>query len=309
MAKATQQTKSQTTKPTPSKEVATRGGSKQEVANDEDLAALDDMMAADAGKGVSTSIEDNIVPLVYILQALSPQVNKKKEEYVQGAEAGMIWFRGTKKVLKGEDGLLVVPCGLVKSWIEWQPNRGGFVGRHDYIENEPNKGRPADAKFVTDAQNPKKKFWQLPNGNTLTETREHAVIALDVFDSPKPFVIPMSGSGHGASRAWMTKQQKTVTVNGVDYRAPSYAFLYRMKLKFNSNDQGDWYMWDVIDENDVPTRVTDPTLYKMARQLTEDFEKGKKKGANIDDQTQVDGESGAGGGDTSTSRQRASEVL
>lgn len=296
MAKAAAATKGNQGKTTA---VATRGG-KQEVANAEDLAALDEMMAQDAGKGVSTAIEDNIVPLIYILQALSPQVNKKKEEYVQGAEAGMIWFRGTKKTVKGEDGILVVPCGMVKSWIEWQPNRGGFVERHD--------DRPADATQVTDAQNPKKKFWQRKNGNTVTETREHAVIVLEEFDAPKPFVIPMSGSGHGASRAWMTLQNDKRVPGRDDLKAPSYGYLYRMKLQFNTNDQGDWYMWDVIDENDEPTRLTDPEVYKMARQLADDFEKGKKKAQNVDDQSQV-----SGGDEPSTGQnargQRASEHI
>jgi hypothetical protein len=38
-------------------------------------AFLADRIKADAGKGVSSSQADNIVPLIYILQALSPQVN------------------------------------------------------------------------------------------------------------------------------------------------------------------------------------------------------------------------------------------
>src|SRR4051812_21319875 len=92
--------------------------------------ALKELYKKDAGRGVSTAMEDNVVPLIYILQALSPQVQKKKEEYVEGAEPGYIWFRGTKKVV-GEEGIAVVPCYYSKVWIEWMPNRGGFVARHD----------------------------------------------------------------------------------------------------------------------------------------------------------------------------------
>lgn len=296
MAKATQQTKSKA--PTPSREVATRGASKQEVANSEDLAALDEMMAADAGKGVSTAMEDNTVPLIYILQALSPQVNKKKEEYVPGAEAGMIWFRGTKRVVKGDEGILAVPCHMEKSWVEWKPNRGGFVEKH--------KVRPADAVEVTDPQNGKK-FWQRKNGNTVVETREHAVIILD-DNGPSAYVIPMSGSNHKASKDWMTLQNQKRVPNREDLKAPAYGYLYRMCLSFQSNDKGDWYMWSITDENDVPTRVTDPEVYKMARQIQADFESGAKKAQVADDQVD-DSEVGGEGGGGAASRQRASEVL
>lgn len=247
------------------------------------------MMAQDSGKGVSTAMEDNVVPLVYILQALSPQVQKKKEEYIEGAEAGMIWFRGTKDIVAGEEGIPVVPCHFAKSWIEWQPNRGGFVARHDE--------RPADAVYVTDPENPKRKFWQRPNKNIVVETREHVVLALDVFDRPTPFVIPMSGSGHSSSKAWMTLQNRKV-VPGTDLKAPSYAYIYRMKLAFRTNDQGDWFMWDISDENDEPTMLTDPAVYRLARQIEADFGKGTLR-ADTGDGTQTDlgGETAAGKGE------------
>lgn len=298
MAKAATATKPPVNKG--GKEVATRAGKEVQGASAEDLAKLDEMMAGDAGKGVSTAMEDNIVPLIYILQALSPQVNKKKEEYVQGAEAGMIWFRGSKTVVSGEEGIPVVPVTMSKSWVEWQPNRGGFVMRHD--------DKPADAVQVTDAQNPKKKFWQRKsNGNTVVETREHVVIVLEVFESPRAFVIPMSGSGHGSSRAWMTKQNEKRVPNREDLKSPAYGYIYDMKLKFNSNDQGDWYMWDVVDHNDEPTRLTDVATYLMARQMEEDFKTGAKKAANMD-ADQVD-DTADGGGGTNAKGQRASDVL
>jgi hypothetical protein len=291
MAKAATATanKGKTTAALPKgKEVATRKGT-----TEVDTAAMEEMnrmMAADAGKGVSTAIEDNIVPLVYILQSNSPQVQKKGENYVEGAEAGMIWFRGTKDVVSGDDGIPVVPCHFEKVWIEWLPDRGGFVGRH--------ADKPANAVQKTDPANPKKKYWGLPNGNHVVETREHVVIVLDVFDRPMPFVIPMSGSGHGASRAWMTLQNRKV-VPGTDLKAPAYGYIYRMKLQFRTNDQGDWFMWDVTDENDEPTQLTDPAVYRLARQIEMDFASGKLKadkmtGDQVDDSQTGEGQNAKG---------------
>jgi len=259
-----------------------------------DTAAQDElakMMAADAGRGVSTAMEDNVVPLIYILQALSPQVQKKKPDtYIDGAEAGMIWFRGSKDLVSGDDGIPVVPCYFSKCWIEWLPERGGFVARH--------MEKPEEAVLKTDAENPKRKFWAMPNGNILVETREHVVLVLDVFERPLPFVIPMSGSGHVASRNWMSSMGRK-TVPGTDLRAPSFGYIYRMKTQFRSNDQGDWFTWLVEDENDEPTAVTDPAIYRMARQIEADFSKGTLRAGNME-ADQIDegehGSSGAGGG-------------
>jgi len=288
MAKATVKTGKdkgkEAPKPAPSRAVATR-----KASTEVDTAAADEiakMMAQDAGKGVSTALEDNIVPLVYILQALSPQVQKKKEEYIDGAEAGMIWFRGTKDVVAGEEGIPVVPCHWSKTFIEWLPDRGGYVGRHDSM--------PEDAVLTTDPQNPKRKFWKRKNGNTVVETREHVVLVLDIFDRPTPFVIPMSGSGHGSSRAWMTLMNRKV-VPGTDMKSPSYGYIYRMKLAFRTNDQGDWYMWDVGDENDEPTMLADPATYRLARQIEADFAKGTLK-ADVMTGDQVDNGSDTGTG-------------
>jgi hypothetical protein len=46
--------------------------------------------AAHAGKGISDRMEDNIVPLIYLLQANSKVALKGHERYVEGATGGAI---------------------------------------------------------------------------------------------------------------------------------------------------------------------------------------------------------------------------
>jgi hypothetical protein len=298
MAKASTQTankRQQAAPPPKNKSTAvTTTKEKNGAVQTADADEMAQMMMADAGKGVSTAMEDNIVPLVYILQPLSPQVQKKNPEYIEGAEAGQIWFRGSSTIVDGEEGIPVVPCHWSKCWIEWQPNRGGFVARH--------ADRPADAVLTTDAENPKRKFWRRPNGNIVVETREHVVLVLDVFERPMPFVIPMSGSGHGSSRAWMSKMNSKFIPNS-DQKAPSYGYIYRMKLQYRTNDQGEWYMWDVHDENDEPTMLADPATYKLARQLEADFSRGALRaqdmtGDQVDDSVDSAGSNAKGQRDT-----------
>jgi hypothetical protein len=62
----------------------------------------------------------------------------------------------------------------------------------------------------------------------------------------------------------------------------------------------------VQDENEEPTLLTDPEVYKMARQIQADFEKGTLKAAQMDSD-QVDTSSDTQG--ANGKGQRAAEVL
>lgn len=246
------------------------------------VAGVDDemrtMMEADSGKGVSTAAEDNIVPLIYILQSQSPQVLSQKQECIKPginsnktAIAGNIWFRGTKTLIDGEgDGMLVQPVHFGKKWMEWMPNRGGLAGIH--------KDRPTEAVLKTDPKNPKKQFWELPNGNVVNETRDHVVLVHFDDSTFGAYVLPMSGSNHTASRSWMGLMNRK-RIPGTDKKAPSYAFLYRVRTVPRSNDQGDWFGYEIEDggEDGVELLVSDISAYKAARALNDDFEAGRKE--------------------------------
>ena len=204
-------------------------------------------IAEHAGEGVSTLQEDNLVPLIYVLQAQSPQCNKRSPEYVDQAEAGSIWLRNSGlPAVNGEEGILFQPCFFERDWVEWVPrdSGGGYAGRH--------KDRPAEAKELPDPKNPAKTQWTLPNGNTLAETRYHIGYVILDDGSTMPYVIPMSSSGHTVSRGWMfMMNSKQLGGN----RAPSYACLYRLKTKERSNAAGTWFTWDVTDAGWVTTQA------------------------------------------------------
>ena len=85
------------------------------VVEDHDIVPVDNdllgLMEADAGRGVSSSADDNIVPIIYLLQANSPATKKSNPNYVEGAVAGDIWKRNSihKHLVKGEEGLIFQP--------------------------------------------------------------------------------------------------------------------------------------------------------------------------------------------------------
>lgn len=250
--------------------------SKKDVAKSNADVSL--LMEQDAGAGVSTDIADNIVPLIYILQAQSPQVLKQKPEFLRDglgkgkpAVAGCLWPRGEKTAWDGEEeGVYGVPVYFDKCWIEWRPNRGGFVARH--------KERPADAEQkALDPQKPDRLSWVLPSGNIVQESREHVVLILDKYDTPTPFVIPMTGSNHTASRAWMGLMNRKKTPKG--NKAASFAYKYLIKTIAKSNDDGDWYGYVVEDTGEM----VEPEVYLLARDIHNDFAGGKLRAGDHDD--------------------------
>jgi hypothetical protein len=157
-----------------------------------------DEMAKDAGKGLSSDKSDNLIPLIYILQQQSPQVNERDPKYINGAAGGDIWLRSAaEEIARGDEGILFQPCHFSKCVVEWIPrdDGGGFVARHEKM--------PEDAKPIQDPKNPNRKRFVSPRGTQYVETREHAGI-VHVGNLRLPYVIPMSSSGHTVSRGWMT---------------------------------------------------------------------------------------------------------
>lgn len=189
---------------------------------------LGGVIEADAGLGLSTHADDNIVPLLYVLQDNSPQVKERDAEYIKGARPGDIWIKGSDFTIKPEEGLEVQPCAFRKDFVEWIPRKqgGGYVGRHDTM--------PTDAREVTDPENPNRKRFVLPNGNEIVETRYHYVRARGMS-----IVIPLSSTGHTVSRDWMAKMNSMKLGNGAS--APAFAQTWRLSTKLKTNSAGEWF--------------------------------------------------------------------
>lgn len=241
-------------------------------------AAIAQQMARDAGQGVSKDAEDNLVPLVYILQALSPQVLKRNENYIDGAEAGMIWLRNSPvPIVDGDEGILFQPCHFHKDWVEWIPrdSGGGFVARHAEC--------PKNAERIEDPKRPGRVKHVMPNGNEIVETRYHAGLVYGVTDQPLPYVIPMSRSGHSVSRGWMFMMNGKSLPNGGG-TPPSFSCLYRLKTKVRQNVDGEWFTWLVEDAG----WVENVEQYEAGKRIHDAFASGEKMADLPEDAEQVD---------------------
>ena len=90
---------------------------------------LDDIFDT-AGEGAAFDSSEMQIPFIRVLQALSPQLNKKKPEHIEGASQGDLFNTVTGEFWSGEEGIVVIPCYQVTKYLEFVPREqgGGFKG-------------------------------------------------------------------------------------------------------------------------------------------------------------------------------------
>lgn len=217
-----------------SKEVATTGGTAQLPAH---MQGIDEY----AGLGNSQDSRDSVMPFLAILQKGSPQVNEMEPQYIPGAKAGMLLNTATKEIFDGKEGIVVIPCGFQKNYVEWKPQRGGYVATH-----------PFDVDFVKNKLGARKEIIRVDGsdrevilsaaGNLIVETSYTFVIR-----NGMPMVIGASSTGLGPTREWNT-YRKSQRNPASGKQLASWAKMYRVQTVYNKNEKGDWYNWKFTDE-------------------------------------------------------------
>jgi hypothetical protein len=236
-----------------------------------------DAAAKYAGKGISDRQEDNIVPLVYLLQSNSPQTQKGNEKFVKGATGGAIWLRNAPEganVFDGEDGIEFQPCHFSVCWIEWQPNRGGFVARH------PSRPEAAVLVDVERDDGTIGKRWQMPNGNTVAESREYAgfVYSRDGERADDmAYTIPFGGTNLTVAKQWMSSMRSEKLPSGE--RAPLFANKFLLKTKLRQRGKFSWFVYEIDKIGPVETVEE----IERGNALADAFSTGAKQSAAQED--------------------------
>jgi len=163
-----------------------------------------------------------------ILQALSPQINKKKVEFIPGAEIGDWCDVSVGDVFK--ESVVVIPCHFSTQYIQWKKNRGGFAG---------NLGM--DAACLKDTTLNEKRQNVLPNGDIIAETATWFCLLQVGIDWRRVF-LPFSSTGLKVSRRWHTliKAEKLLGKSGF-FSPPLFYRPWALTVAHDSNDQGDWF--------------------------------------------------------------------
>lgn len=189
---------------------------------------------------------DMILPRIDVLQDLSPQLKKAKPEYIEGAEAGMLYNTVTNELYKS---VVFVPCAFRKEYVVWKDRKkgGGFGGafKTEELANAEIAGldNPADYEAI--------------------ETHQHFGMIVDVeTKARKQVVLSMSRSKLRVSR----KLNSLVQMSESD----RWAKAYKVLPVADTSDQGDFYNISVS-----PLGWVDEETYKAGEKLYEIVKAGQ----------------------------------
>ncbi len=218
------------------------------------LAERPDWMNADSGRGSeNVSSNDIVIPRIEIIQQLSPQHNKKKPEYIEGAEAGMAFNTGSSALYNGP--ILFIPVYFTKEWLLWKDIKkgGGFGG--SYASEE--------------LANAAKMEQETPNDWEVVDTYTHFVMVLKAGSTlEKPLfeeaVLSMSKSQAKVSRNFNT----LVKMAGGD----RFSKIYQLEVVDDQNKEGqDYFNWKI-----TPKGFVSKAMYSAAERLYEVIKAGER---------------------------------
>ena len=187
----------------------------------------------DAGfEGVDNS--DLQIPFLTILQGLSPQVKSVKHGGLEGAEVGMFHNTVTDDLFDGEDvGVGFVPAISQKKFVEWKPDRGGFVAAHEPEED-------CVKKAIAECDFGKLKIGE----NDLTETyyMYGTQFDLETRESRGPVVIVFKSMMIKPHKRIITALRMcTVQSGGRKVNPPMFAHALKVVSVADKNDKGEFH--------------------------------------------------------------------
>lgn len=196
-----------------------------------------------AGAGLEgVRAADLLVPRLTILQALSPQVNKRRAEYIPGAEIGMIADVGTQEFFP--DGILFLPVKYRTEWLEWAPRESGkgLVAVHSSADAFEGCSRDERNRPIRD-------------GNLIIETAQF--FGLNLTASRRRCFIPMHSTQLKRARKWVTLAmgERIVRPDKTEFQAPIFFRAYKLATAVESNNEGEWFGWHIT--RDVPITSID----------------------------------------------------
>jgi hypothetical protein len=246
------------------------------------------MIEEDAGVGISTDPNDFLIPMVYILQPLSPQVLRDNTEmFIEGAEPGHIYLKNSlSEPIQGD--IWFQPCVHYRKWVEWVPRKqgGGFVASYDPAPPapgvDPRKPPPIlKAGEYRDPDNPKNLRWKINGSNDLVDTQYYVGNVVEEDGSnPREHIIALASTGHTFGKTLMTAARNRPALKS-GMAPPLYLYMYHIITKMRSNQAGEWYVYDLPDPQDLDgsnvVRKVPQDLFVRGRTLAKAFGEGAIK--------------------------------
>lgn len=186
----------------------------------------------DDGMGGFDALNADVVafPFIRVLQSISPQCKKTKPEYVEGAEEGMLFNNINNRLMTPP--VEVVVGRFDRYYIEWKPNRGGFVAAHMPEDID------AGLRNNTLVRNEKNRIVSRHTGNEFSDTFTYYVVFPE-FPEDGVCLLCLSSTQLKEARRW-NRLLLTTFFPGTQRKALPYHMRWNITTPAMSNDQGDW---------------------------------------------------------------------
>lgn len=289
----------------------------------------------DAGAGMENlGIDEQLIPFITILQGLSPQVDRTKPEYIEGAAIGMLMNTATKTVYDvldpnaGENkrGLPFIPVWREHQFTEWVPRNdtqfpdgkmvkgnsggGGFRGIHD--PNSPEVRAAIEHALQTGGRTALFRPLYFHN----KETNEETVLIdqynlgiiygwpmLDEFFA-KRAMVAFTSTKIGVYKAFITAADDIKYPNprtGQMASPPMWAHRWRLGVVSQKNNKGEFFNYRTDLESRPSHTALVPMnspLYIAGKEFYTQWREGKIRGDYTAAEQSAGQDSGAGAGRT-----------
>lgn len=206
----------------------------------------------------NVSAEDTAIPRIKLLQSLSPEVNKRGAEYVEGAEAGSILTTVTNDV---NEELYVCNLFFKKEFVAFKKRALGgndFQGAHE--------SREAAMEHLT-GQNLNAADYDI------NESHRHVVAIINPADATidKVAILSMTGTNVAQSRNWNT----AIVNQGFD----RFSGVWKLSTLEKSNTKGNWFVFNPEFAGFAPEG--------LHKELTEMYHNFKSKGMELAEESEA----------------------
>lgn len=229
--------------------------------------------AADAGSGLEgTGAESFAIPMLMILQQLSPQVVKASGKFIQGAEAGMFYESIGDVLADGNKGIQIIFCAYRRVYLRFDKDdkyrgelapeavsRGQMAGQYIDVKGKLYVAG-ADGKVDVD------------ESDVLQDCRNHYILIVDPKTGDwRQALLSCRSTQIKKSRMLMTALASIkVKIEGGTVMPPTYASIVRATTVPESNDEGDWFGWQFKLEGFVESKE----LYNAAKKFHQSITAG-----------------------------------
>lgn len=215
----------------------------------------------------NVTAKDLLIPRIGILQALSPQINRNKPEFIADAQVGDFCDLGLGEIFR--DTLHILPVYFATVYLEWAPrNTGkGLVHNHG-----------TDASIMKKTAQDDKGRNVLPNGNYIAETATWYVLNLTA--NGRRSFIPLTTTALKASRKWLTQvtNERVQRPDGSEFMPPIFYRSWFASPVAMSNAQGDWTGWKFEPGPTILELDPSKKLLAEAKDFLEQVQKGLVSG-------------------------------